>query len=437
MEPIRETFIDLQQERIINPTLINANRSVHNTVVDAMKRLANRSIEPIGYRVYEPTIDEIHEADMQEYSAKLKGRVDPSISLETSLFYAIDFYFCFNSDFASGTTTFYNTLGEWVKIKDNLSQTYNSEILNEIITTHGHNIRGFDAEVESLIHKITLFVPIAVNNAFFLLGDNRYYPKWYLRNKYYRNGDKLMVNHSSFFSHLIMKDGKIMNSRYRVVINPFEYVSDDKINRLEEIYSDLIRKLPDGKFQAIHETAIPLVETINDFFKNGGRHETESWIDIGDDIIDALRYYVTKQKRTTFALHVGLERYLNEKVDDYSRRIGRGKRNRKFQNIKSRGAIRPHIVMTTIKRNSHYDLPSGINDRDFSNLFKYSTVLDTMGADKKKIGRAKRQFRKQELGKVDGNSTSQSKNVGLSGLLCFAIDDVFLELRGDDYDDFN
>ena len=170
------------QSKIVNEELLNIDKSLVTVVKNIMKGMYNYGkIEPLGYREYTPSCEEIYDEFIEEYAYKMnKDKLNKTVSVNRTSLVALQFWFILDKEFSHNKdVSLGNTLPTWEHIKKDLTDVYESELLDEVLTS-AKGLRGtVDMTLNgSLLFDVVLLVPRIINDKYFLINGLKYFPNF-------------------------------------------------------------------------------------------------------------------------------------------------------------------------------------------------------------------------------------------------------------------
>jgi len=424
------------QSKIVNEELLNIDKSLVTVVKSIMKGMYNYGkIEPLGYREYTPSCEEIYDEFIEEYAYKMnKDKLNKTVSVNRTSLVALQFWFILDKEFAHNKNeALGNTPPTWDSIKGTLTEVYPSDLMDDVLA----NAKGLRGTVDmtlngSLLFDVILLVPRIMNGKYFLINGLKYFPN-FGRNSiltYNPKSDSVSIDFNRVsFSRVVFGENEekkpiILNVKYGVSANPMEDINI--YNEFFDIFKDYVFKTPVGKARAKSERAKALANSYNMITPKmvAGMKQQRATYDVSM-LIQGIKVLIDKESTDYYSLHQGMISFLRTKIYTYIKTVGNTRAGRHLKSIKSKNKLRSHLIVSTVKKDKTYSMTSSVNDRDLHESFRYLKIrYNKSGKIVNESARA-RIVDKDEMAYLDPIKTTSSTNVGLTGCLTFSAKGVF------------
>ncbi|MGL5312054.1 MAG: hypothetical protein ACRC92_02290 [Peptostreptococcaceae bacterium] len=461
----REIYEDLS-EKVVNEDVLK-DRGIEDVILNVFRK--SKKVYLLGYRKDVLSTQEIFEIDMMDHLYKLNFHKlaeldkneflfkESAVDLQSIKFYTLTLFLGINPNaiqkeqranvikytrfeqpvWSNGMTNIEADCPFW-SFLDSVGEVQPSDI-------------GNTSELSTLILPVKLYVPILVNNSYYLINGIKYYNGFYVhRKEQHRGKGDIKIEHSdgkysflsvetlklkvfkdyynvfdflngmitkpqeSFPEHFDTETDKPISHFGKVILEEYKNYLKLKQSRVEDIdISDKIDIRP-------HEVYNVLCSIGESILHDDGKELEGSdlfQMDLHKDLYTKLNSELNGTHGTLKTMSIkGNE----PDVDGFPVM----RKPKAILDVKRRLNFKAGIVLASIIESKQFTSTDSVNEIDFLNQFQYIFSLHS-----KHFATDKRRFLREYMGVFDPLNTSLS-NIGVSGGMCPSIDSKFFKVYG-------
>lgn len=418
----------LGQKKIVNESVLK-DRDLVKPVIDSIRDI--KGLKLLGYKRTNTNPQEMFQTIMMDHLAKSSGEIDkrnntrryvPTIDMNETYVDQIDIWFVLPISFVKAEVEdIERYIKNTYKRAEMMSGMGNFEefipgALPELPCDTGTLKSWVLEDDQDLIISTNLYIPRLMNGMAYVLNGNRYYNGYYRHERTITKSGALRVEHATHDSYMSVDDnGHLQIKIYNIPYNPFEIIMANGNMSMHYAFSEFYVDDKSNKYSDVRKT----IESTLAKWKSDGRVITEDVDVTSTEVINGiLQLFSEDQERYMFSLHKSLIKSTRREImSKFPKKRG------SLEDVICRFNIRPHMVVASIKENKQYTISEAVNEIDLDESFKYVRML----GGTKNISADKRTFVDDELGICSPEGTSQSKSVGLNGMMVYGIDSKFLK----------